>query len=687
VKIEPHPPLISVKQESRLKCQGCVRSRNSDSEQYTPRIAINGEYNNLRPRGGVASWTRLIGAAMINEARFSAYIYNFEFLPDAVGTDFSADLGLPSFALNDITRRHPTISVRNYPAMGGGDNIPLLRKEINYQWTDQFTWIRGRNSMKFGVDMRRYQTNNFQPQSSAGQYTFNGPFTGVLNSQYTSGLPDFLLGLPNQQRILDPSTYDSQRLRNTRLNLFAQNDVAVTQRLTLNLGLRWERDGNWYEANDRWGWFDYATGQTVYPKTLRLPVTLPFSHRFDERRSMKDPTDRAFAPRFGFAWRPTGSNKSVVRGGYGISWGQPTVFVLLNSALTPPPFLLRTDQVSSNATPQLRFGDFGAVNSSQLVPRNPSYFTHQPGNYSNGYVQQWNLGVERELLGGIAGRISYVGARGVHLERRYQGNAALPPAAGNLNARRRYPEYLGMTQQETSASSSYNSLQLSGEKRFARGLMFLGGYTWAKSLDDSSSWSPNGDSSPFAQNPADLLAEKGRSAFDVRQRFTLSFVYELPLRSRSRALNLVVGGWQAAGIATLQTGFPTTVTVGGDIPNAGTGSTRGNLNGVGNLPNSERTLERWFNTAAFSRPLAFTFGTSSRTNIDRPGTRAFDFSAQKFFAITERWRLQFRAEFFNFFNHPNFGSPGTGVDNPAAFGVIRSAMGGREGQLALKLIF
>jgi len=216
--------------------------------------------------------------------------------------------------------------------------------------------------------------------------------------------------------------------------------------------------------------------------------------------------------------------------------------------------------------------------------------------------------------------------------------------------------------------------------------MFLAGYTWSKSIDDASSWNPNSDSSPWAQDPRNLRLERGRSAFDLRHRFTLSYVWELPIRTSSAAVNCFLSGWQAAGIVTFQTGFPTTPNVGGDIPNAGTRNTRANLNGPGNLPPSERTLDRWFNTSAFSAPAPFTFGTSGRSVIDMPGTRALDFSAMKVFRITEGRQLQFRAEFFNFFNHPNFGRPNLNVDNPG-FGAIRSGGGGREGQLALKYIF
>jgi len=668
------------------KDQLMLRISRSVSEDLRKTIGLNGEWNNLKPKAGVAAWTRVLSPAILNEVRFSAYMFNYENLPEGLGRDYPSELGLPRFALSPTILRFPSINVRNLPNLGGDATMPLFRKEINYQWIEQLTWIQGVQTVKFGLDLRRYQLNNFQPQTAMGQYHFNGPFTGQRGSQYVNGFPDFLLGLPNEQLILDPSYYDANRLRNTRLNMYVQDDLTVTPRLTLNAGLRWERDGNWTNATGRWAYFDYAAGELVYPDNLKFPFTMPFPHRFAHIRSMKKPTNGALAPRFGFAWRPFGNHQTVIRSGYGLSWGQPLVFVLNNTSQTPPPFFLRTDLISSNLSPELQFGVFPAPDTSALVPRNPSFFTHQPGNFSNGYVQQWNFGLERELPGEIAAKASYVGSRGVHLERRYEGNAALPPGPGNINARRRYPIFRQIAQQESSASSSFHSLQLSAEKRLSRGLMFLAGYTWSKSIDDASSWNPNTDSSPWAQDPRNLRLERGRSAFDLRHRFTLSYVWELPIRTSSKAVNCFLSGWQAAGIVTFQTGFPTTPSVGGDIPNAGTRNTRANLNGPGNLPSSQRTLDRWFNTQAFSRPEPFTFGTAGRGVIDMPGTRAFDFSAMKVFRIAEGHQLQFRAEFFNFFNHPNFGRPNLNVDSPG-FGAIRSGGDGREGQLALKYLF
>ncbi|MBM3814668.1 MAG: hypothetical protein FJW20_23835 [Acidimicrobiia bacterium] len=668
------------------KDQVMVRLSRTVSEDLNKTIGYNSEWNNLKPKAGVASWTRALSASMINEARFSAYLFNFENLPEGLGRDFPTEFGLPRIAVSPAVLRFPSINLRNVQNLGGAATQPLFRKEINYQWIDAFTWIRGGQTIKIGGEFRIYQMNNFQPQTAMGQYIFNGPFTGQRGTQYINGFPDFLLGFPNQQLVLDPTYYDANRLRNKRLNLYVQDDINLSQRLTLNLGLRWERDGNWTNATGQWAYFDYAKAELVYPDNLKFPFSLPYSHRFEPIRSMKRPTNHALAPRAGFAWRPFGNNNTVVRSGFGISWAQPLLFILNNSSQNPPPFFLRTDMVSSNLAPELRFGVFPAPDTRVLVPRNPSFSTHQPSSLTNGYVQQWNFGIERVLPGQVAGKVSYVGSRGIHLERRYEGNPALPPGPGNINARRKYPEFRQIVQQESSASSSYHSLQLSGERRLSRGVQFLAGYTWSKSIDDASSWNPNSDSSPFAQDPRNLRLERGRSAFDLRHRFTLSYVWEVPGKTRSRIANLAVAGWQLSGILSLQTGFATTPTVGGDIPNAGTRTTRPNLNGPGNLPPSQRTIERWFNTAAFSAPAPFTFGTGGRTIIDTPGTRVVDFSAMKVFRVHEGHQIQFRAEFFNGTNHPNFGSPNINIDNPG-FGAVRSGGGGREGQLAIKYIF
>jgi hypothetical protein len=454
----------------------------------------------------------------------------------------------------------------------------------------------------------------------------------------------------------------------------------------LNLGLRWERDGNWTEKYDRWAYFDFKTGQVVYPKTAQIPfTTFPYPFRFDDIESFKKPSNKAFAPRIGFAVRPFADNSTVVRGAFGVFWGQAIISVISNTVSTPPPYFLRQTLTSGSTTPELRFGIFPGASPDQLLPTNPSFFTHDPSTFTNGYVQQCNLGIERQLPQDLAVKASYVGSRGNHLDLRYEGNPALPPGPGSIQPRRRYPNIGSITVGDSVGFSTYHSLQLSAEKRFSKGLQFLAGYTWSKSLDTASSWGGLGSENFLPQDPTRVFLDKGRSAFDLRHRFTLSFVYEIPFRPENKLLNGALGGWQATGIVTFQTGFPFTVLVNGDIPNigAGAGNTRANLVGDPRVDNP--TIDRWFNTSAFRQPDPFTYGSAGRNILDGPGRREFDFSLMKVFSFTERHRLQFRAEFFNFFNHPNYGLPNAQVGN-TAFGTIRAA-DNREMQFALKYVF
>jgi hypothetical protein len=657
----------------------------TDRSDQNSNILYNGDVTNNKHKSGVAGWTHTFSPTVLNDARFSATRYNFENLPDGVGTDFTTQLGLPSFATGDL-QRFPPVTATGVAGFGGNASIPLLRREYHYQWMDSLTIVRGKQTIKAGLDIRRYGSTNFQPQNSSGSYTFNGNYSGVIGRPYQTGLADMLLGLPAAQSILVPKFFEPNRLRNTRVNAYVQDDINLTPRLTLNLGVRWERDANWTEKNNRWAYFDTTAGQLVYPKALQIPFKLPYSYRAEDITSMKEPTNRAFAPRAGFAYRPFGNNRTVVRAAYGFFWGQPIAVILLNTALTPPPFLLTQAMTSSASTPELRFGVFPGTSGDEFVPKSPTAFTVNPRTYTNGYVQQWNLAMQREVGFQTALTVSYVGNKGTHLERRQQANAALPPAAGSLNNRRFFPAYGSITMQDSSSFSTYHSLQAQGEKRYSNGLSLLAGYTWSKSLDDTSSWIGVGPGDNLAQDPSRIFLEKGLSSFDVRHRFTLSYVYELPFKTGKRALDLVVAGWQSSGLLNFQSGFPTSATIGGDIPNAGTGLTRPNLSAPANLDPGQRNIDRWFNTAAFANPPAYTFGTAGRNIIDGPGTRAFTLSMTKAFRVVEHHQLQLRAEFYNLFNHPLFGLPNT-TFGVVGFGTIRGAGGERQLQFGLRYSF
>jgi hypothetical protein len=422
---------INVRGDQKLSSLDQLFGRYSktDSDQYSPSINFAGGATKIATQGGVIGWTRVLSPRSVNELRIGFQRYVYDLLPDGLGLNGPELLGLPTLTADPTFLHYPTVGIRNFTSFGNG--TLLYRVENSYQLVEALSVTTGRHTVKLGGDFRLYQANNSQPQFTSGDYTFSGAFTGVKGSQYTNGLADFLLGLPAQEQILNLTGYDSARLRNKRLEAYVQDDFKATSRLTLNLGLRWERDGAWTEANNRFAYFDFGTGQVVYPKSAGMPfTTFPYPFRFDNIDAMKQPTNKAFAPRFGFALRPFADNRTVIRAAYGIFFGQPIANVILNDAFTPPPFQLKQTVISDTATPQLQFGIFPGIKASTLIPTNPAFFTSNPYSYTNGYVQQWNFGVERQLASTLAVKAAYVGSKGTHLEERREGNPALPPRSG-----------------------------------------------------------------------------------------------------------------------------------------------------------------------------------------------------------------------------------------------------------------
>ena len=651
---------------------------------------MNSQETQINTKGLALSWAKVISQNAVNDFRFGFQRFEFNLYPDGYGINGANEFGLPSFITDDVFNRYPTIIISGNATFGGGISNPLLRGEDTFQVIDNFSLTVGKHNIKFGGDIRHYKANNFQPQFPTGEYTFNGTRTG-------NSIADFLLGLPSQQRILNTTGFDTARIRNWRTDLYIQDDFQVTPKLTVNFGLRWERDGAWKEANDRFGYFDPQTGQVVYPSTLpsALKTVLEafqtanaanpnaYTFRFDDIDAIRPAQNKQFAPRVGFAFRPFASNKTVIRGAYGVFWGQPIANVYLNVAFTPPPFSL--NQTVTGAGQQ--FGVFPGVSAETLVPVNPSFFTIVPEEFENGYVQQWNLGLEHEIFYNIAVKASYVGSRGIHLERRFDYNYGQPATTAITNARRRYPQFGAIQLQESSAKSSYNSLQMGAERRFSGGLTFIAGYTWAKALDDTSTWlGLSGQESQFPKDPTNMADEWGRSGADLRHRFTFSTVYELPFHSAKRGLNMLIGGYQVSGILTLRTGYPFSVIVGStdvaNITGAGTANSRLNLIGdpFANVPEGY-----FFNPAAFARPAAGTFGNMGRNALSGPGAQQLDFSILKTIRFNEKLSLQLRGEAFNVLNHPTWAIPVNDFNN-ANFGKIISS-DNREMQLGIKFIF
>jgi len=309
-----------------------------------------------------------------------------------------------------------------------------------------------------------------------------------------------------------------------------------------------------------------------------------------------------------------------------------------------------------------------------------------------GYVQNWNFFLEHQLRSDLLIRAGYVGAKGTHLVNLYEQNAAIygPGAsASNVNARRPLNDPLIGSLQiyESGANSSYNALQFTVQKRYARGFSILANYTYGKSIDDNSDGT-GASPGPDAWNHRNNI---GPSDFDVKQRLVISAVWEMPrLLHSPAAIRWVFGGWQSNAIYTASTGVPLTIRSGADNNYDGISTDFADYKGGDwQLPKDrpkQDQIAKWFNTAVFSSNTIGTIGTARRGQLRAPGDSNLDYSLFKSFQVTEGKRLQFRAEFFNVLNHANLGSPGASVNSPS-FGVISSALDPRILQFALKLIF
>ena len=302
------------------------------------------------------------------------------------------------------------------------------------------------------------------------------------------------------------------------------------------------------------------------------------------------------------------------------------------------------------------------------------------------YIQQWNFGVQRQLGKSRVAEIAYVGSKGTRLIDSRDINQAHPST--NPNNLRPNPYFSDVDIIESQGNSIYHSLQARFEQRLSKGLSALASYTYAKSIDDASGFFTTTGDPNFPQNSYKLSAERGRSDFDIRQRFTVSYAYDLPIATGHRWL----GGWQSFGVLTFQTGTPFTVALLADNDNSNTGfsnlgyGANNRPNVVGNPHLANPSAQEWFNTAAFAVAPYGTFGNAGRNFLDGPGLATVNFSIVKNTRATERLNIQFRAEFFNLLNRTNFNLPDNFVGSPT-FGQITSAQDPRRTQLALKFLF
>ena len=631
----------------------------------------------------VASYTRTFAPTVINEFRAGVTRLNSQARHPNWGRNVSDEVGIPGVnAGNDpfasgLTR----IALAGYEPLGDSGARPAIIVSENYQFNEALTWVRGAHTLRFGGELGRRRYNLFQDSNLHGNFNFGPIYTTNPAAPQGTGisLADMLLGRPASGVIAYLT--GTRGFRRTEFGFFAQDTWKVNRVLTLNFGLRYEAYPSfpWLEVGDRMAYFVPERGGVFNVGSAEVP-----------RRSGVRNDWNNWGPRFGLAWKLT--NSTVFRAAYGLFFAAESIPATSLGSANPPfvgAFAFNNDQ----------FNFEGARRASQGFER-PAGLTFSPlgaalnaidPNLRTPYVQQWNAGLQQSVAGGFLLGASYVGTGA--RKQILNPNLNQPrPGPGAVAPRRAFPQYNNIAWIEGSGSSAYHALQLTAERRMRASLTLTANYTWAHSIG-------HGDFLTNRQNLYDLRAERGNGPYDVRHRLVVANVWQLPFgRGRKYGANLgrvadaILGGWALNGISNLYTGFPFTPTSSVNTLN-GSGTQRPDRISDGKLPASQRRIERWFDTSAFVTPAAFTFGNSGVNILQGPGTVQFDLGAAKSFAFRERFRLDYRAEFFNLFNTPQFNNPNASVGAQGA-GVISSAGSkatfqrtSRQIQMALKLSF
>jgi hypothetical protein len=580
---------------------------------------------------------------------------------------------------NPATNGLTVFAPSGYRRLGDPGYAPTLLASRETQVSDSLSWVLGRHTLKFGGQLRRSQFNILQVSRPRGNFSFSGQFTRNPASADGTGnsIADMLLGLPSFSNI---SSVMDLGNRQHVYGAFVQDDFRINSRLTLNIGLRYEYTSPTYEVHDRQGNFDFSAGKVISANVNGAS------------RGLTEVDKLNFAPRIGFAYSPFGDQKTVLRAGFGLFYSGQEIRTAAPLQLAyNVPFFYEPQFVSDGITPILRVSQgFPKLDPTQAV--DPPV-TSVDSRLKTPYYEQWNFGIARQLPGEVGLEFSYAGSKGTHLQGVTDPNQVRTPGPADVQSSRPYPDYGAFTSIQNRGNSTYHSLQLKAEKHMSRGLYLLSAFTWGKSINDLPEICCAG---PFPQNSYNLRSEKGRSDFDQRLRWVTSLDYQLPFGKNQRFLNgsraadLLIGGWHLGGILAFSSGFPFSPIISYDPSNTGSqGWARADRNANGNLPAGQRTPDNWFDANAFAIPADYTFGNSGRNVLDGPGSQVIHASMRKVFETNERIKVEFRAELFNAFNHPNFAQPDNYIDDgPGATGVVTSlASPMRQIQFGLKVAF
>ena len=614
--------------------------------------SLPGFGSDVRRRGqnAAASATQILSPSLLNETRVGLNRVSAAVFPES-GSVVNRDVGLPEPWSAPRDAGLSLITVTGYSPLGHEYNNPQHGTTNTWHVADTLTWTRGNHLIKAGFDGRFVRQDAFRDVQARGTLTFTGLLAGDAFSELLFGLPSFT----TLARVDNP-----QRLRTESYAWFVQDSYRIRPNVTLTAGLRYDVTSPPVDVEDRATVYDPATGGLVHVGTGGLP------------RAGYDADRNNWAPRIGAAWTVDRAAATVVRGAYGVHYN--------HSALAPSEGLYFSD-------PYFTFAAYfpsplGVITLSDPFPRNFPIPTPNPAfgfqrDLRTPFLHAFNVTLQRQLGATRVAEIAYVGTRGRALIAARDVNQPRPSAAP-LNLRPD-PRFNDITLIESRGRSEYDSFQARFQQRYAFGCTMLVAYTLGRSMDDASGFFTSAGDPNFPQDSANLDAEWGRSSFDVRHRFSVSFSYDFPL-------DVTV-----SGIVQMHSGRPFTVALLPEVDNSNTG--RGSLGfGANDRPNVSGSTQLdnpgpdgWFNTGAFAMPAFGTFGNSGRNALDGPGYQNVNLAILKRVSVGGT-SLQLRAEAFNLLNRVNFDLPDNFFGSPT-FGRILSAGPPRHIQFGARLSF
>lgn len=683
-------------------------------------MPLSGEIKSQHNRLFALNWQRAITPNIFNEARVG---YNWQFWINGLDSgkvNYGEQLGFANTPSNPDLWGLPILSTGAYSTLGNG-NGNWHQKENIYQFVDNLKFIRGRHTVTLGVDVRRYLLNMTAGYSADGSITFNGSYTG--NNPKTSSssvgvdgagnaIADVLLGNPISISGPAPGGSDLFNVRGTAWNFFGQDDIRVTPRLTLNLGLRYELPPAFHSVNNSGIALNLADGgsfEWASKSTSELAQSIsgvnPYLTGYTSNNKLTQSNHLNFAPRVGFAWRPLQTDRFVVRGGYGIfydlqnQWYSLTTYDDISTYIGTVGYPTSSGYTSTAPT---TLDNLWTAGSDASYFQNPYWRSYAQINWPKNkspYNQQWTLDTQYALTPSVLLDVAYVGNHGLHQPGYWYYNAGRMPAVDDSCNRFRSteeaaesdsscltdPNFVPVLDRTNLShipsnayalanifSTSYDALQVRLNQRFSQGLNYQLNYTYSRTMDEVSAINNIVGSQLTLQNNNCTSCDWGPSSSDQTHRLVGSGSYELPVgRGRKWSAGKVgdwfVGGWNVTGIYTVASGNPFTVTVTGDST-LGQDGVRGDLrrpNQVGDphgkvygaldsstypVAQFKSNLYHWFNPAAYGAPAGNEYGDVSRNSLRGPYFMRGDMTVQKNFAITERHNLMYRLEVFNLFS-------------------------------------